>query len=98
MPYVEKSSRERYDAAIAALVSLLRRAPAGEVNYCVTRLATAWLDSLGPVSYTNLNAVIGILESAKLELYRRCVAPYETGKAAQNGDVYNLFPQEEEMK
>ncbi len=34
------------------------------------------------------NAVVGALECAKLELYRRMVAPYENGKIAENGDVY----------
>jgi hypothetical protein len=30
---------------------------------------------------------MGVLESAKLELYRRKIAPYEDDKIAENGDV-----------
>ena len=36
----------------------------------------------------NLNAIIGALECAKLELYRRVAAPYEDDKIIENGDVY----------
>ena len=35
-----------------------------------------------------LNAAIGVLECAKLELYRRVVAMYEDGKIKENGDVF----------
>jgi len=35
-----------------------------------------------------INAIIGALECAKLELYRRVAAPYEDDKIAENGDVY----------
>ena len=37
--------------------------------------------------YSKINAIIGILECIKLELYRRVAAPYEDVKAAENGDV-----------
>jgi hypothetical protein len=37
--------------------------------------------------YRDYHAVIGALEAAKLEFYRRQVAPYEDGKIAENGDV-----------
>ena len=32
--------------------------------------------------------LIGVLECAKLELYRRVAAPYEDDKIDENGDVY----------
>jgi len=60
---------------------------AGELNYAITRLLDSWLDERG-VNYTHINAVIGVLECAKLELYRRVAAPYEDIKCAENGDVY----------
>lgn len=43
---------------------------------------------LRPAGYVELNEVVGALESAKLELYRRIVGPYEDKKSAENGDVY----------
>lgn len=38
--------------------------------------------------YQHYNEVIGVLECAKLEMYRRCVAGYEDMKINVNGDVY----------
>ena len=32
--------------------------------------------------------MVGVLECAKLELYRRMAAPYEDEKIEDNGDVY----------
>ena len=41
-----------------------------------------------PYSFQDLNELIGALECAKQELYRRVVAPYEEDKIEENGDVY----------
>lgn len=59
---------------------------AGELNFCVTRLVHHYLERRG-ITYPILNEVIGVLECAKLELYRRVCVPYENLKIAQNGDV-----------
>ena len=40
------------------------------------------------INYTLLNEIMGVLESAKQEFYRRMVVPYEDEKKEQNGDVY----------
>jgi hypothetical protein len=37
--------------------------------------------------YRDFHSVIGALEAAKLEFYRRHVAPYEDQKIEENGDV-----------
>lgn len=57
----------------------------GGLTYLIYRLC---LDAL-PESprYRDLHAVIGALEAAKLEFYRRRVAPYEDVKIRENGDV-----------
>jgi hypothetical protein len=39
-------------------------------------------------SYQSINDVLGALEGAKLEFYRRIAAPYEDTKIQENGDVY----------
>ena len=39
-------------------------------------------------SYATINDIIGALEGAKMEFYRRVVAPYEDEKIKENGDVY----------
>lgn len=98
MPYIKQQAREQYKQALADLCLVIRRAPPGEINYCITVITQAWLASLKPIGYTELALAVGILETAKQELIRRCLNPYENGKAAENGDVYTLFKQEEEMK
>lgn len=63
----------------------------GELNFVITKVLDDYLDSPG-LSYRRINEVIGVLECAKLELYRRIAAPYEDGKMAENGDVYAVKP------
>ena len=38
-------------------------------------------------NYADINSAIGVLECAKLELYRRQAAPYEDKKIEENGEV-----------
>lgn len=44
-------------------------------------------DQSSGVRYADYNEVIGMLESCKLEFYRRHVSPYEDKKIQKNGDV-----------
>jgi hypothetical protein len=61
----------------------------GELNYMITRLLIEYLpENKADISYTELNCVVGVLECAKQELYRRVVVPHENFKRGQNGDVY----------
>lgn len=60
----------------------------GELNYRITTLCAEYLGRKGE-SYQTYNDIVGALEGAKLELYRRKVAPYEEGKLITNGDVYD---------
>jgi len=62
----------------------------GELNFAITSLIDTYLRGRGGVRYLHLNEVIGVLECAKLELYRRIAAPYEDRKIAENGDVYSV--------
>ena len=59
----------------------------GELNYLLTMVLLDYVNHHGH-SYSVFNAMIGALECAKLELYRRMVAPYEEVKMEVNGDVY----------
>lgn len=58
----------------------------GELNFQVTVLVDTYL--AGHLDYQAINDVIGVLECAKLELYRRIASPYEDQKIDLNGDVY----------
>lgn len=58
----------------------------GEFNYSIHGLLNVWFKFRG-YSYSSINAAIGVLECAKMELYRRLAAHYEDYKARENGDV-----------
>jgi hypothetical protein len=54
----------------------------------VTRLINDYMLSQ-PFNYQVINDIIGALEGAKMEFYRRVVIPYEDRKIIENGDVYD---------
>jgi len=90
MPYI-KAGRER-----------LKRDPwsacnPGELNFVISTLLGRYIADM-TLSYATINECIGVLECAKLELYRRIAVPYEGVKIAENGDVYlpelgNFWPE-----
>lgn len=82
MPYIPKIDRQPVEPISGQLA-----ATEGQLNYQISRLIHWYLRSHG-TTYTNLNAVIGVLECAKLEVARRLLAPYEERKCNENGDVY----------
>ncbi len=79
MPYITKARRD-----VLAYTGVPIRP--GELNYLITKACVDYLGSRP--NYALLNEVIGVLECAKQELYRRVVAPYEDEKRVENGDVY----------
>ena len=81
MPYITADARVRLEQGGTPET-------AGELNYAITRLVDGYLIQRGGLRYAHLNEVVGALECAKLELYRRVAAPYEDQKAAETGDVY----------
>ena len=83
MPYIDADARKRMDAGAKA-------GTPGELNYAITRIADDYLVRKGKLRYAHLNEVIGALECAKLEFYRRLAAPYEDQKIASEGDVYDI--------
>lgn len=92
MPYINKKDREELRPVLWPLLKFLRTQPIteGQLNYIITRAAAetaATQIERGLSGYTGINAMIGALECAKLELYRRVAAPYEDRKREENGDV-----------
>jgi hypothetical protein len=83
MPYVDEEARVRLDKGAAP-------ENAGELNYVITRRVDEYLVQKGGLRYANINEVIGVLECAKLELYRRIAVPYEDDKKDASGDVYKI--------
>lgn len=85
MPYITQKQRNE-------LTQLDRGvATEGELNFIISDTCDAYLCQHGGLSYTNINTVIGALECAKLELYRRLAANYEDEKCVENGDVYQVL-------
>lgn len=89
MPYVDSKQKEEIDSI--HIGSFNAKTP-GQLNYAITKLMLNYCTNKA-CDYSTLNAVMGAVESAKLEFYRRRVAPYEDIKIEQNGDVYtgNLY-------
>ena len=88
MPYIKPSQRPKLDAVVHQLEASRGLTP-GEMNYLLTRLLLAWLP-LAP-TYTDYNAVLGVLEGIKLEFYQRKIRGYEDLKMAENGDAYTGY-------
>lgn len=84
MPYINAASRAKF-ADDPPLKNLPNNA--GELNYLITCMLIDYVNNHGK-SYAVINEAVGALECAKLEFYRRLVAPYEDKKIADNGDVY----------
>ncbi len=81
MPYIKDSDRAR----LAGEELPLALSP-GELNYLITCLCRRYWEAGG--NYQAINDILGALEGAKLEFYRRVAAGYEDGKIQANGDVY----------
>ena len=82
MPYIKQEARKTLQNGIS-------RKPEnpGELNYLITVLCQFYFLNSGK-NYQAINDVVGALEGAKLEFYRRVAAPYEDKKIEENGDVY----------
>ena len=88
MPYIKSNRRQDLDSLIDNLTTELKYTDnwQGDLNYTITKLIYSILQ--GNINYSNINNAVGVLECAKLELYRRLAAPYEDTKIIENGDVY----------
>lgn len=88
VPYIEESIRADIDPEIDRLTVLLddNGNHAGNLVYAITRLVLEHVASKG-ISFTNMNEIMGCLESTKHEFYRAIVSPYEDRKKDVNGDV-----------
>ena len=79
MPYIKQEER----------TTDMVPANAGQLNYCISYMIHQYLQKSG-TKYSNINEVIGVLECAKLELYRQIAAPYEDIKKMENGSISKL--------
>ena len=84
MPYIDKRIRDRINLGEEIYCD-----DVGTLNYCITKLVHHFITGRG-LSYAAINAVIGVLECAKLELYRQIAAGYEDQKKNENGSISEL--------
>lgn len=91
MPYIKNERRAELESIteLSKFIESLSKVPdisEGDLNYIITSLLVAVLGD--SKSYAAINDLVGVLECAKLEFYRRVAGPYEDQKVRQNGDVY----------
>ena len=83
MPYLKsKNKRMHLDAIVDRFMGYFAYEFTGTLNYFLFKLAKRSCSC-----YKEYAAFIGELEAAKLEIYRRQIAPYEDIKIEENGDV-----------
>jgi hypothetical protein len=85
MPYIPTSEKEKVDRGLIAL-NLSELKDSGALNYAIHQIIAQYI-SQNKESYQTFNDVIGALECAKMEIYRRKIGGYEEAKIVQNGDV-----------
>jgi hypothetical protein len=81
MPYIKQSDRKELTENPERDIE-----NAGELNYVITEMILQYFEK--KPNYQSINDIVGALEGAKLEFYRRVAAPYEDKKIKENGDVY----------
>lgn len=84
MPYIKREDRTKILEGLELVPEMNHP---GELNYAITVLCHCFLENNGGLNYRNVNEVIGVLECAKMELYRKVAVPYEEKKIELNGDV-----------
>lgn len=85
MPYIKQDRRDTLQ--VTFLDPTAKIETVGELNYMLTKLIQFYAGEKG-TSYQTINDIVGALEGAKLEFYRRVASPYEDEKIKENGDVY----------
>ena len=86
MPYITQERRWFYKNVGSDMYPVDEKA--GDLNYQITRIVDLYLQHHGK-SYQTINDIVGALEGAKLEFYRRVAVGYEEQKRHDNGDVYH---------
>lgn len=105
MPYIEKKDRAKFNDIIFYDIDKIGNLcdtyfvhdvdeignlcdTCGELNYVITRICDAYFRNQGG-RYQQINDIVGALEGAKLEFYRRIASTYEDIKIEKNGDAYD---------
>lgn len=61
---------------------------AGELQYAIAIMIKSYVERTG-LCYQTCNDIMGALDGAQKEFYRKVVAPYEDKKIDENGGIYD---------
>jgi hypothetical protein len=86
MPYINIESQNKFKE-LETVLATIEFDNAGGLNYVISQIAIHYLLKKG-IKYQTMNDIVGAFDGAKVEFQRRIVAPYETQKAFDNGDLY----------
>lgn len=101
MPYIPMKRREALDAYAEALIAHMKASNfegsyLGDVTYVMTRIVHGTFQAInGPIRWWQITAIMGILESMKIEFYSRVAGPYERMQCEASGDVKEFIPKED---
>jgi hypothetical protein len=87
MPYITPDARAFYEPELTRLGTRVHGDVIGGLTYVLTKLLLAWVGE--SPTYARYALVVGAIETAKMELYRKAVALYEDQKCAENGEVFS---------
>ncbi len=85
MPYITQENRAEFEH-IEEMIQDFPPTCAGDIQYMVAILIREYMRN-NPYRYQTMNDVMGALNGANLEFYRRYVGPYEDECIGKNGDV-----------
>ncbi|GAI15669.1 unnamed protein product [marine sediment metagenome] len=87
IPHIKKQSRKEIDIYLDKLIAWMpgmSNETVGDYTYIIYKLL---LKAVQKKKYYKYALVLGVLESAKIEFYRKQIAKYEDKKIKENGDV-----------
>jgi hypothetical protein len=87
LPYIKQDQKTELDKIELRNLGSSIDTP-GQLNYAITKIIVSYFHRPSKRNYQAINDVVGTLEGAKLEFYRRLAAFYEDIKIVENGDVY----------
>ena len=89
MPYIKQEDRTAINPLTGSAEQRIEYTnihTAGDIQYAIAVMLKDFMTRKG-LSYQNCNDVMGALDGASKEFYRRVVSPYEDLKLKENGDI-----------
>jgi hypothetical protein len=83
MPYITQKQREKFEQFFDFTDMIENE---GELNYVITIILKKYLNNK-KLNYNTLNSIMGVMNCASFEFYRKVIAPYEEKKEKENGSL-----------